>query len=115
MKNSAKRVRFLALPQLLEMIENEDDFMLVEVLSRDQYEEGHLPGAVSLPVDDIDPAVSDVLPDQKKTVVTYCASYTCPASTNAARLLQEKGYRNVLDYKGSKKEWQQSGLELEKA
>ena len=48
------------------------------------------------------------------TIIVYCASYTCPASTNAAKILLKMGYKNVLDFKGSKKTWVDAGFELEK-
>jgi len=107
-----KRIKFISIEQLLEMMENKDNFKLVEVLSEESYEKGHIPNAINIPVDKLKDAGRKL----KKTdnIVVYCASYTCHASTNAAKILLKMGYNNVLDFKGSKKTWVDAGFELEK-
>ena len=49
-----KRIKFISIEQLLEMMENKDKFRLVEVLSEDSYKEGHIPNAISIPVDNLE-------------------------------------------------------------
>jgi len=114
------KLKLITLETLLEMMENKEDFKLVETLHPDDYASGHIPGAIHIPTP------HDMTPEQmsaeaeklgiNKTdvVVTYCASYTCVASTRAARLLLEAGFTNVLDFKASKKGWVDAGFELEK-
>ena len=100
-----KSLRFISVVQLLEMIENKEDMVIVDVLSADSYAEGHLPDAVSLPLEELEKKAPDLLPDKSKMVVTYCANFMCGASSSAARKLMEMGYEGVLDYKGGKKDW----------
>ncbi len=107
-------VDFIPLEELLEMHENGEPYVLVDVLEPDAYAEGHIPDAVSLPAGEIESRAAEVLPDKKKLIVTYCASYMCHASTDAARKLMSMGYR-VLDYKAGKKGWAAAGLPLQKA
>ena len=108
-----KKIKFISIEQLLEMMENREKFKLVEVLGEESFKQGHLPGAISIPVDQLEKAGKNKL---KKTdrIVVYCASYTCHASTNAAKILLNMGYNNVFDFKGSKKAWVDAGFELEK-
>ena len=108
-----KRIKFITIDQLLEMIENKDKFKLVEVLSEQSFKQGHLPDAINLPMDRLKELAGKYL---KKTdaIVVYCASYTCHASTNAAKMLLSMGYNKVFDFKGSKKAWVDAGFELEK-
>jgi rhodanese-related sulfurtransferase len=47
---------------------------LVEVLPRREYEEEHLPGAISLPLRELDRATSSQL-DKSRPVITYCYDY----------------------------------------
>jgi len=94
-------------------MENKEEFTLVEVLSEDSYKAGHLPFAVNIPVKNIAELAAQKLPNKSATIVVYCGSFTCLASTNAARKLQELGYTKVLDYKGGKKDWQDAGLPIE--
>ena len=107
------KIKFLPLDGLLEMQTNEEKFKLVEVLSPDSFRQGHIPGAINIPVDKL----SNEAPKKLKksdTIVVYCASYSCHASTNATIILMKMGYKKVLDFKGSKKAWVDAGLELEK-
>jgi len=108
-----KRIRLITLEDLLEMKVNHDAFKLVEVLSSEQYREGHIPGAINLPEAEIPKKHDDVL-KKGDTIVVYCNSYRCQASTRAAGALLELGYKNTLDFKASKKGWVDAGLELEK-
>jgi len=108
-----KRIKFISIEQLLEMIENKDNFKLVEVLREERFREGHIPRAINIPVDQLEKAAKNKLKKTDKIVV-YCASYTCHASTNAAKILLNMGFKNVLDFKGSKKAWVDVGFELER-
>lgn len=51
----------------------EEHAQLVEVLPRRQYEHAHLPGAVSLPLKELDP--DDVGLDRDRPVVVYCSNF----------------------------------------
>ena len=108
------RVSFITIETLLEMMENKDIFKLVEVLSEEDYAKGHIPGAVNIPTDQIAERAPKELPDKNEAIVTYCASYKCHASTEAARKLTDMGYTKVLDYKASKKGWEAAGMPLQK-
>jgi len=107
------KIKFISLDQLLEMITNNQKFKLVEVLAKENYKQGHIPGAINLPLDNLENLAKKFL---KKTdlIVVYCASYSCHASTMATELLLKMGYKKTVDFKGSKKLWVDSGLELEK-
>lgn len=47
---------------------------LVEVLPRDEYEELHLPGAINLPLKELDRATAEQL-DRSRPVIVYCHDY----------------------------------------
>lgn len=53
------------------------DFVLIDTLAREHFMEGHLPGAVNLPLDqiDMDSAARVIGPDPNRSVVVYCSSY----------------------------------------
>lgn len=108
------RLKYVPLEELLTMMENNDKFKLVEALSEEAYREGHIPGAVNVPVERATEEAGRKLKKSDKIVV-YCASYTCHASTKLARQLMKLGYKKVMDFKAGKKGWTDAGLELEKA
>lgn len=86
---------------------------LLEVLDSEHYDEGHLPGAICLPLaDNFETKAEQVVPNQSKTVVVYCQNADCDASPIAAKRLEAMGYENVYDYEGGKDDWVEAGLDL---
>ena len=108
-----KKLTFITIEKLLEMNANEEKFTLVDVLSEESYKEGHIPGAINIPLGNLESLAERYL-DRKDTIVVYCGSYSCQASTKATRKLLEMGYENTLDFKAGKRGWQHAGLGLEK-
>ena len=94
---------------LKEKIANDENFVLVEALPKEDYDSEHLPHAVNLPVDDLKNA-GTVLPDKDAEIVVYCRSTQCHASDTVAQSLEEAGYRNVKVYKEGKEDWIKAGL-----
>jgi rhodanese-related sulfurtransferase len=90
------------------------DAVVVEALTRDHYESGHLPGAVHIDLDELSRKAPALIRDKQLPVVTYCASTTCQNSTRMAEALEELGYRNVYEYIEGKADWQEAGLPLER-
>ena len=95
----------------MEMKENNEPIKIIEVLPEEKYKEGHVPGAINIPLDKLEEGVKGL--DKKETLVVYCSSYKCQASTKAAKKLLELGFTNVLDFKAGKKSWTDAQLKLE--
>lgn len=89
-----------------------EDFILVDVLSADSYQSGHLPGAINLPVSEIESLAPQRLP-KDKDIIVYCASFECQASPTAARKLEQLGHTRVIDYEGGLRDWKEAGYPLE--
>lgn len=87
---------------------------LVETLSKAHYDDGHLPGAIHVPHDEIAARAASALPDREATIVVYCASTECQNSRIAAAALRAEGYRNVLEYVEGKSDWEEAGNPLER-
>mgnify|MGYP002626892428 CR=1 FL=1 len=99
--------------RLKEMMDEGDDFKLVEVLSEDEFAEYHRPDAVNIPLDeDFTRNFSNIIPDKETKVVLYCKDDECRASENAARKIEQMGYQFVLEYPGGKEDWREHGLPL---
>jgi rhodanese-related sulfurtransferase len=78
--------------------------------------EGHIAGAISLPVlefDSVFPLVKDRLPSPDEEIVCYCSGFGCEESTELARRLTEAGYRSVYVYEGGWPEWSEANLPSE--
>jgi rhodanese-related sulfurtransferase len=84
---------------------------LVEVLPREEYDELHLPGAINLPLKELDAQHAERL-DRERPVVVYCWDALCDMSPRAATRLSQLGF-DVYDYALSKVDWMAHGLPME--
>ncbi len=81
-----------------QMINKNPDAILVDVRSKQEYEEGHLPGSIPLCLYDLDKMAQNVLHDKKQTIIVYCSSGN--RSKEAQAILETMGYENVYNLKG---------------
>lgn len=80
-----------------EIMDNGESIVL-DVRTIDEYDQGHIEGAVLLPVDEISSKAEEVLKDKKAKILVYCRSGN--RSATAAKALINMGYENVLDFGG---------------
>lgn len=89
----------------------------VDARAKDFYlYEGHIAGAISIPVlefDSVFPEVKDRLPSFDEEIVSYCSGFGCEESLELARKLREAGYRRVYVYEGGWPEWSEAELPAE--
>jgi rhodanese-related sulfurtransferase len=84
---------------------------LVEVLPAQEYEELHLPAAISLPLKELDEHAAERL-DRERPVIVYCWDALCDMSPRAAAWLEHLGF-DAYDYALSKVDWMAHGLPME--
>ena len=101
--------RTVGLPGVQALIER--GAQLVEVLPKEEYDELHLPGAIHLPLKELDRRHVQRL-DRERPVVVYCWDALCDMSPRAAARLDELGF-DVYDYALSKVDWMAHGLPME--
>lgn len=89
--------------------DNGEDYMLVDVRMDDEYEDGHLPGAVNIPLPEIQSRLDEIPED--KPVVVVCRTQN--RSEMGAMILSKSGYADVYMILGGTQEWAQRGLPLE--
>lgn len=83
-----------------EMMDTQE-VIILDVREQDEYDSGHIPGAVLLPVGTIDEdTAAEVIPEKESTVLVYCRSGN--RSKTAASALAELGYTNVYEFGGIK-------------
>ncbi len=79
-------------------METEQDYVILDVRTRSEYDSGHIPGAVCLPNEDIGSEDPAALPDKDQLILVYCRSGN--RSAQAARKLAALGYTDVVDFGG---------------
>ena len=81
-----------------EMMDTQE-VIILDVREQDEYDSGHIPGAVLLPVGTIDKeTAAEVIPEKDSTVLVYCRSGN--RSKTASSALAELGYTNIYEFGG---------------
>ncbi len=99
--------------ELKRRLDQGDDLVVIEVLSPEAFAEGHIPGAVNIPLAEIGHTAKERY-GREQEIVVYCGSLECTASPTAAKKLESVGFHNVWDYAGGKLDWEEAGYPLEK-
>lgn len=86
---------------------NGGGYTLIDVREKEEYREGHLPGAVSVPRGFLDMRIEETVADKNAPIVLYCAGGT--RSLLAGRTLTEMGYTNVVSMAGGFGGWKGAG------
>ena len=88
---------------LKELMRNKEIY-LIDVRSGQEYEEGHLDGAINIPVYNIENEIQKKVKDKKETIILYCSSGS--RSKKAKNILEKLGYTEVYNLKeGIDKIW----------
>ena len=81
-----------------EMMAQDGGQIIVDVRRQDEYDAGHIPGAVLIPNESIGTEQPEELPDLDQIILIYCRSGN--RSKQAAQKLADMGYRNVYEFGG---------------
>lgn len=81
-----------------EIMDSEEDIVILDVRSKEEYDEGHIIGAMVIPHDEIEDLAEEMILDKDKTILVYCRSGN--RSKVAAKALAEVGYTDVREFGG---------------
>ncbi len=93
--------------QVEKTLSNGGNFKVLDVREKEEFRDGHLPGALSVPRGFLDMQVEEVVPDKSTPLILYCAGGT--RSLLAGRTLREMGYENVVSMSGGYGGWKGAG------
>jgi sulfur-carrier protein adenylyltransferase/sulfurtransferase len=82
--------------------------LFLDVRERDEWEEGHIPGALHIPRGTLESRVESAVPGHERPLVVYCAGGS--RSAFAAKTLDELGYGDVRSLAGGFTEWKRNGF-----
>ena len=80
------------------LMDSEEGYVILDVRTQAEYDEGHIPGAVVIPNTEIESRAEEELPDKDQLILVYCRSGR--RSKNAAGILAELGYTNIREFGG---------------
>jgi len=94
-----------------ELHDQDDAPVFLDVREREEWDEGHIPGAVHLPRGWLESRIEQTVRNRQRPIVAYCSAGN--RSTFAAKTLEELGYEEVVSLSGGINDWKRSGYPLE--
>ena len=80
------------------IMDSGDEHIILDVREQDEFDAGHIPGAILLPYTEIESKAEKMLPDKDKQILVYCRSGR--RSKIAAESLAKLGYTNIKEFGG---------------
>ena len=81
-----------------QIMDSQEDYVILDVRSQEEYDQGHIPGAVVIPHTEMEAQAEQILPDKDQLLLVYCRSGR--RSKLAAETLVQLGYTNILEFGG---------------
>ena len=81
-----------------QIMDSEEGYIILDVRTQEEYDQGHIPGAILISHEEIAEKAEDVLTDKDQLILVYCRSGR--RSKIAAEALVELGYTNIKEFGG---------------
>ena len=90
--------RQVSTQEAVKIMEEETDYIILDVRTHEEYAEAHIPGAICIPNETIGAEPIPELADKAQLILVYCRSGN--RSKQASAKLAEQGYTNVVEFGG---------------
>lgn len=107
MEEARQAIPEVNIDEVKNRLERGENWTLLDVREREEYREGHLETAISLPRGFLEIRIEESVPDKSTPIIAYCAGGV--RSLIAARTLKEMGYENVVSMSGGYTAWKNAG------
>ncbi len=81
-----------------QIMDTQEGYIILDTRAQEEFDEGHIPGAIVIPHDEIKERAEQMLPDKDQLLLVYCRSGR--RSKLAAQSLVELGYTNIKEFGG---------------
>ena len=81
-----------------QIMDTEEGYIILDVRTQEEYDQGHIPGAILIPDTEIKAEAENILTDKAQLILVYCRSGR--RSKLAAEALVELGYTNIKEFGG---------------
>lgn len=96
--NNTLGYRQVSAEEAKKLMDSEKGYVILDVRTQEEYEEGHIPDVVLLPDFEVEQRAAEQLPDKGQLILVYCRSGN--RSKSAASTLVNMGYTNVVEFGG---------------
>ena len=90
--------RQISMEEAIKIMESEQDFMILDVRTPEEFSERHIPGAINVANETIGTELVPELPDKSQMILVYCRSGN--RSKQAAQKLADLGYTSIMEFGG---------------
>lgn len=90
--------RQITMEEVAELMVTENNYVILDARTQEEYAEGHIPGAICIPNETIGSEEISELPDKDQLILVYCRSGN--RSKQASQKLVQLGYTNVVEFGG---------------
>lgn len=111
LSEAKKEIDEISVHELKKRLSSDSPPVLLDVRERDEYEAGHITGAIFLPRGFLEFRVEDTVPSRDTPIALQCAGGN--RSALAVKTLHDMGYSNVLNVTGGFTAWRQAGYDYE--
>ena len=94
----ANTYRRITMQEAVEMMEKEENYIILDVRTHEEFAAGHIPGAIVIPNETIGTEEIPQLPDKDQLIMVYCRSGN--RSRQASDKLVKLGYTNIVEFGG---------------
>ena len=98
LENTKEAYQMISMEEAKKIMDEEDNIVILDVRTQEEYESGHIPGAICVPNENIEEEAIVELPDKDQKILLYCRSGN--RSKQAAGKLAKAGYTNILEFGG---------------
>ena len=91
-------VRYVSMNEIVKIMEENENYIILDVRTKEEYNEGHIPNAICIPNETIDKNVVEKLPNKEQLILIYCRSGN--RSKQATEKLLNLGYTNLVEFGG---------------
>jgi len=88
----------ISMDEAIEMMETEENYIILDVRTKEEFDAGHIEGAINIANEVIHQDQSENLPDKEQLILVYCRSGN--RSKQASEKLVKQGYTNVYEFGG---------------
>ena len=111
-KESKALIKEVSIDDVKKMIDTKENVIILDVTDKNEFEGGHLPGAINISRGTLEFKVGLIIPDKNSKIVVYCGmDLRGPLAT---KTLNDLGYNNAVNMAGGLKAWKTAGYPLAK-
>ena len=111
-KEAKAVIKEVSIDDVKKMIDAKENIIILDVREKNEFEDGHIPGAINLPRGVLEFKIAMTIPDKNARIIVYCAiDLRGPLAT---RTMNELGYKNAVNIVGGLKPWKEAGYPLTK-